>query len=60
VRNERSARIRNTKNKIFATPVASAAIPPNPNTAAIIATTKNVSAQFNIYPPDTRLSESVN
>ncbi len=44
-------RINNTKkikNKIFAIEAAPAAIPPNPNTAAIIAITKNVIVQRNI------------
>jgi hypothetical protein len=43
----------NTKNRILAIPVAVPAIPPKPNIAAIIATTRNVIAQFNIKsPPD--------
>ncbi len=32
---------KNTKNKIFAMPAAPAARPPKPNTAAMIAITKN-------------------
>jgi hypothetical protein len=36
------------KNNIFATEAAPAAIPPNPNMAAIMATTKKISAQRNI------------
>ena len=39
---------KNTKNRIFAIPAADPAIPPNPNTAAIIAMTKNTSDQCNI------------
>lgn len=37
------------KNKILAIPAAPAAIPPNPNTAAIIANTTKVTVQRNIY-----------
>ena len=36
------------KNKIFAIPAAPAAIPPNPNTPAIMANTINVIVQRNI------------
>ena len=36
------------KNIIFAMPAAAPAIPPKPNTAAIIAITKNVIVQRNI------------
>lgn len=36
------------KNKIFAIPAALDAIPPNPNSAAMIATTKNIIVQRNI------------
>ena len=36
------------KNKIFAIPAAPAAMPPNPNIAAIIAITRNVIVQPNI------------
>lgn len=39
---------RKIKNKILAMPAALEAIPPKPNTAAIIATIKNMSAQRNI------------
>lgn len=42
---------RNTKNKIFAIPAALAAIPPNPNTAAINAITRKIQA----YPSITYL-----
>ena len=38
----------NTKNNIFAIDAAPAAIPVNPNNAAIIATIKNMSAQRNM------------
>jgi hypothetical protein len=38
-----------TKNRIFAMEAAPAAIPPNPNTAAIIAIIRNVTVQRNIY-----------
>ena len=37
-------RIRNTKKRIFAIPAAAPAIPPNPRTAAIRATTKKIRA----------------
>ena len=37
-----------TTNKTLAISMAEPAIPPNPNTAATIAITKNVAAQFNI------------
>jgi len=36
------------KNRTFAIDAAPAAIPPNPNTAAIIATTRNITVQRNI------------
>jgi len=36
------------KNKIFAIEAAPDAIPPKPNTAAIMATTKNITVQRNI------------
>ena len=36
------------KNKIFAIPAAPAAIPVNPNSAATIATTKNIRVQRNM------------
>ena len=36
------------KNKIFAIEAAPDAIPPKPNTAAIMATTKNMTVQRNI------------
>jgi hypothetical protein len=36
------------KNKIFAIPAAPAAMPPNPNIAAIIATTRKIIVQRNI------------
>jgi hypothetical protein len=36
------------KNRIFAIEAAPAAIPPKPNIAAIIATTKNMTVQRNI------------
>jgi hypothetical protein len=40
--------IRNTTKRIFAIPAAPAAIPPKPNTAAIMAIIKNVTDQRNI------------
>lgn len=46
--NETIANTKNTKNRILAMSMAEPAILVNPNTAAIIATTKNVRAQFNI------------
>ena len=39
------------KNNILAIPAAAAAIPKNPNTAAMIATTRKTTAQLNIVPP---------
>ena len=45
---ETTAKTRNTKNRIFAMSMAEPAIFVNPNTAAIIAITKNEIAQFNI------------
>jgi hypothetical protein len=44
-----TAKIMKTKNKILAICMAEPAIPVNPNTAATIAITKNITAQFNIY-----------
>src|SRR5687767_8165795 len=41
-------RTRNTKNRILAMPAAPAAMPPKPNRAAINATTRNISAQYNM------------
>jgi hypothetical protein len=46
--NETTANIKNTKNRILAISMAEPAILVNPSTAAIIAMTKNVTAQFNI------------
>jgi hypothetical protein len=46
---------RNRKNKIFAMLAAPAAIPPNPNKAAINAKTKKVSAQDNIIVSPLRI-----
>src|ERR1700683_2267389 len=55
-------RTRKIKNKILAILAAATAIPRNPNTAAIRATTKNASAQRSINPPcqlsRSRVSES--
>ena len=45
---DRTNSIRKIKNKILAIPAAPAAIPPNPNNAAINATTKNVIVQRSI------------
>jgi hypothetical protein len=42
---------RNTKNKSFAIPAEAAAMPPNPNSAAINAIIRKVIAQPNIVPP---------
>ena len=62
---------RKMKNKIFAMEAAPAAIPPNPNMAAIIATTRKITVQrniiflfslliidtfYNLYRPTTRKS----
>jgi hypothetical protein len=46
--NEIINKTKKTKNKILAIPAAPAAIPPKPNTAAIIATTKKITVQRNI------------
>jgi hypothetical protein len=46
--NDTTAKTKNTKNKILAMSMAEPAIFVNPNTAATMATTKNVTAQFNI------------
>ena len=46
--NESKNSTRKIKNKIFAIEVAPAAIPPNPNTAAITAITRNIIDQRNI------------
>ena len=46
--NEMINNTRNMKNNILAIEAAPAAIPPNPNTAAIIATIKNITVQRNI------------
>lgn len=46
--NETTANIKNTKNRILAISMAEPAILVKPSTAAIMATTKNVTAQFNI------------
>lgn len=51
LRNETAAKIKNTKNNILAIPAEVPAMPPNPNTAAINAITKKVSAQLNIIKP---------
>src|SRR5690606_12191006 len=40
--------IRNRKKRTFAIPAAPAAIPPNPKTAAIIATTRKITVQRSI------------
>jgi hypothetical protein len=46
--NDRINNTTNRKNKNLATPAALAAIPPKPNIAAMIATTKNINVQRNI------------
>jgi len=45
---ETAAKTKNTKNKTLAISMAEPAMLVNPSTAAMIATTKNVKAQFNI------------
>jgi len=50
-RKEITAKTRKTKNNIFAISMAVPAIFVNPSTAAIMAITKNVTAQFNITTP---------
>jgi len=47
---ERTANTKKTTNKILAMSMAEPAMLVNPSTAAIIAITKNVAAQFNIMP----------
>ena len=42
---------KNTKNKSFAIPAEAAATPPNPNSAAISAIIRKVTAQPNIFSP---------
>ena len=59
VTRETKSRIRKTKNKIFAIPAEAAAIPPNPNTAAIRAIIRNVTAQPNIVSPLKDLSRQL-
>jgi hypothetical protein len=49
VKAETRNKIRNTTNKTCATHAASPAMPPKPKAAAISATTKNVSAQDNMF-----------
>ena len=49
--NETTAKTKKTKNKILAISMAEPAILVNPSSAAIIAITKNVTAQFNIMTP---------
>ncbi len=46
--NENTATIKKTTNKICAMDEAEPAIPPKPNTAAMIAIIKNVTAQLNM------------
>ena len=46
---------RNMKNNSFAIPADAAAIPPNPNTAAMSAIIKNVTAQPNMVSPPSRI-----
>jgi hypothetical protein len=46
--NERINRIINIKKRNLAIPAAPAAIPPKPNIAAMIATTKKINVQRNI------------
>jgi len=48
LRSEATKRIKKIKNKILAIPAEAAAIPPNPNTAAIKATTRKMSVQRNM------------
>lgn len=47
---------RNTKNKSFAIPAEAAAMPPNPNTAAISAIIRKVTAQPSIVSPPLRMN----
>jgi hypothetical protein len=48
------------KNKTFAIPAEAAAIPPKPNTAAIRAIIRNVTAQPNIFfsPPFLKINRA--
>jgi hypothetical protein len=48
VASETTNNTRKTKNKSFAIPAAATAMPVNPKTAAMIATTKNVRAQLSM------------
>jgi hypothetical protein len=48
VSKDKRNKIRNKKKMNFAMPAAATANPANPNTAAIKATIKNISAQFNM------------
>ena len=45
---DRTNKIKKMKNRTFAIPAAPAAIPPNPNMAAIIATIRKIIVQRNI------------
>src|SRR5262249_12299687 len=54
---EITARSRNATNRIFATPAAPAAIPPKPNSAAMIAITKKTMAQWSMTPPCVQVAE---
>ncbi len=56
---EITKRMRNRKNRIFATPAEATAIPLNPKIAATMATMKKTSAQFSIPElPSGRLSRA--
>jgi len=48
MKRDKTKRMRKMKNSVLAILTAPAAIPPKPKTAAIIATTKNISAHDNI------------
>ena len=49
---------KNTKNKSFAIPAEAAATPPNPNSAAISAIIRKVTAQPNILSPPLGLNRN--
>jgi hypothetical protein len=51
VNSEMINKIKNMKNRIFAMPAAALTSPPNPKTAATIATTRKIRAQCNIVIP---------
>lgn len=53
-----AAKIKNTTNKTYAICVAVPAMPDNPSNPAMIATTRNVTAQLSIVTPFVRTGEA--